>query len=571
MKSKPSCSKKRQDRTLSVMPEGPLFFHTQNINNRQPSSNNLDGLDDNPITSNSNTTFSNTSYTLPNCSPNNRLPNLNSLELKENAKELTSKKTLPKTINYSLSFSKQACIQRQKKRTNLQNAIITTTTKRTKQLNLSDFFPSISAQNSPTQTSSLDDEIIDSKYKPIIITPNQIERPSTSLSRLHQTQSPRSTKPTHESELLTENQEQQMLKTSDTKRSNTTAALQDHGSHNQLQDQPLAAPKRCSLPRRAKTKAIEALSSSQAPSIIHDFHIPQCIKGINVQVSRSTIPNSGLGLFLMQGNEPDGSVLPGTRVATYEGNVYTEPNDIAHVLSDKFRSQYLWGGVNPYTNKYTIVDAAPILSSHGRFINDGLDIEDANVELVFGTDGKLYVEAISVIPLFSEFFFSYGDPYWTDPILWKTLDYSTQKSVLNYYRCKPPETVVSVHPSTCPIIQLQDKEDADSTGKNLSHVYQHNLANITQTNTSLQKDETYVFEHQRLDAADCCESLNTINSTAIPTRTRKVKVTKYTRNTRDSLVEQNVEPTYCEIYGESKSGQTRLTITHSTSIVEKEE
>ena len=257
MKSKPSCSKKRQDRTLSVMPEGPLFFHTQNINNRQPSSNNLDGLDDNPITS-----ISNTSYTLLNCS-NNRLPNLNSLKLKENAKELTSKKTLPKTINYSLSFSKQACIQRKKKRTNLQNAITTTTTtKRTKQLNLSDFFPSISAQNSPTQTSSLDDEIIDSKYKPIIITPNQIERPSTSLSRLHQTQSPRSTKPTHESELLTENQEQQMLKTSDTKRSNTTAALQDHGSHNQLQDQPLAAPKRCSLPRRAKTKAIEALSSS---------------------------------------------------------------------------------------------------------------------------------------------------------------------------------------------------------------------------------------------------------------------------------------------------------------------
>ena len=52
-----------------------------------------------------------------------------------------------------------------------------------------------------------------------------------------------------------------------------------------------------------------------------DLPITQGIPGIEEKVARSTILNSGLGLFLMQGNEDDGSVLPGVRVATYKGRV----------------------------------------------------------------------------------------------------------------------------------------------------------------------------------------------------------------------------------------------------------
>ena len=111
-------------------------------------------------------------------------------------------------------------------------------------------------------------------------------------------------------------------------------------------------------------------------------------------IAPSTIPFAGNGLFLLAGPAEDGSAPPGTRVTTYDGIIFRTSQEQQQVRSDEYRSDYVWEGLNPFTNEIIMVDGAP-KNSYGPFKNDGLGFKEANTELVFGSDGKLYVANIT--------------------------------------------------------------------------------------------------------------------------------------------------------------------------------
>ena len=86
-----------------------------------------------------------------------------------------------------------------------------------------------------------------------------------------------------------------------------------------------------------------------------------------------------------------------------------------------------------------MVDGSP-LNSYGPYMNDGLDFKEANAILVFGSDGKIYVETTTTVSMHAELLLSYGQLYWLDPAHWNNLPEHTKRSILNYYKCDPPQT-----------------------------------------------------------------------------------------------------------------------------------
>jgi len=94
-----------------------------------------------------------------------------------------------------------------------------------------------------------------------------------------------------------------------------------------------------------------------------------------------------------------------------------------------------------------MVDGSPLIS-YGPFMNDGLAVRGANATLVFGSDGKIYVETITTVSKNAELFLSYGRQYWLDPHHWNLLPESVKTSVLQYYRCASPVIQKSIHPTT---------------------------------------------------------------------------------------------------------------------------
>ena len=209
-------------------------------------------------------------------------------------------------------------------------------------------------------------------------------------------------------------------------------------SHN-TPDVESSASTRPERHRTSKAKAINALKRLIKEAPLNAYRIPsiQDCPGVETSVAPSTFQEAGLGLFLTGGRlAKEGSIPPGTIIAEYGGTHFTTSVDIARIHSPDYRSDYLWGGINPHTGVYTIVDAADPLSGYGHYINEGFDL--ANTEVVFGSDNKLYVSTITTINLNEEFSMSYGGPFWLDPTRWRTLSPATKQAVLAYYKCSPP-------------------------------------------------------------------------------------------------------------------------------------
>ena len=104
----------------------------------------------------------------------------------------------------------------------------------------------------------------------------------------------------------------------------------------------------------------------------------------------------------------------------YDGLYHTSRGDIERILEPSYHNDYLWEGINPYTNQRIIVDGSTAKSGYRPMINDGFFKYEPNVTLEFGNDNKIYVVAISLIEAHNEFFFPYGAEYWMDPHRWSS-------------------------------------------------------------------------------------------------------------------------------------------------------
>jgi hypothetical protein len=197
-----------------------------------------------------------------------------------------------------------------------------------------------------------------------------------------------------------------------------------------------AAPLRTLPPRLAKTTANQRISlRPQLPSAAAFLNYPQ-LPSVKVGICDSTIQGAGKGLFLILGPNNDGSASVGMRLCTYDGPYFTKQEDFSRLLDPSYRNDYLWEGINPFSNQRIIVDGSTQNSGYGPMMNDGLFKHESNVTLEFGNDNKIYVVALSPIDAHSELFFSYGAEYWMDPTRWSLLDRRTQQCIQRAY----PET-----------------------------------------------------------------------------------------------------------------------------------
>ena len=194
-------------------------------------------------------------------------------------------------------------------------------------------------------------------------------------------------------------------------------------------------------PRHSKTIALHKIREHEHPfpEGAYSRRNIQNLKKVSVAIAPSSLPLAGLGLFLLSGPAEDGSAPPGTRVATYDGIHFRTRKEQEYVRSDQYQSNYVWEGINPFTRETIMVDGSP-LNSYGPYMNDGLAFQEANATLVFGTDGKIYVETITTVSKNAELFLSYGRQYWLDPHHWNQLPESVRTSVLQFYQCDPPVT-----------------------------------------------------------------------------------------------------------------------------------
>jgi uncharacterized protein len=122
----------------------------------------------------------------------------------------------------------------------------------------------------------------------------------------------------------------------------------------------------------------------------------------NLVVKKSTIPNSGKGVFTKK------FIPKGTRIVEYKGKVITWKE--AERMADSEN-----GYVFHFTNKYCL-DARTTKQSVAGFVNDakGLIRPDGlknNTEYV--TEKKrCFIDATKDIPAGSELFVGYGSEYW---------------------------------------------------------------------------------------------------------------------------------------------------------------
>jgi len=138
------------------------------------------------------------------------------------------------------------------------------------------------------------------------------------------------------------------------------------------------------------------------------------------------------------GPSADRSAPPGTLLATYSDITLTSLDDRARVTSRAYKLDYLFEGLNPFTNTITIIDASNPRSGYGRYSNDSATFAEANAEFVFGNDGTVYLRALTTIPRNGEIFVNYGGHYWTDPDQWPHLSVSLHLAILQYYDCAAP-------------------------------------------------------------------------------------------------------------------------------------
>ena len=120
-------------------------------------------------------------------------------------------------------------------------------------------------------------------------------------------------------------------------------------------------------------------------------------------VKRSTIPNSGKGLFTKK-------LIPkGTRIVEYKGRVSTWKQ----VDIDEGRNGYIY-----YINRNHVINAQPFPKYLGRYANDaqGMSrikgITNNSRYIADMQTMRVYIEAIRDIPAGGEILVQYGKEYW---------------------------------------------------------------------------------------------------------------------------------------------------------------
>jgi uncharacterized protein len=118
-------------------------------------------------------------------------------------------------------------------------------------------------------------------------------------------------------------------------------------------------------------------------------------------VKRSTIPNSGKGLFTKR------AIAKGTRIVEYKGKRSTWKD----VNIDEGRNGYIY-----YINRNHVIDALPFPKALGRYANDAKGMTRVkgiinNCQYVV-EDMRVYIEAIKDIPAGGEILVQYGKEYW---------------------------------------------------------------------------------------------------------------------------------------------------------------
>lgn len=118
-------------------------------------------------------------------------------------------------------------------------------------------------------------------------------------------------------------------------------------------------------------------------------------------VKRSTIPNSGKGLFTKK------AIPKGTRIVEYKGKKTTW-KDVDH---DNGRNGYIY-----YINRNNVIDAQPYPKALARYANDANGIVRikgiTNNAQYVNDDMKVYIEATKDITAGAEIFVKYGKEYW---------------------------------------------------------------------------------------------------------------------------------------------------------------
>ena len=118
-------------------------------------------------------------------------------------------------------------------------------------------------------------------------------------------------------------------------------------------------------------------------------------------VKKSTIPNSGKGLFTKK------FIPKGTHIVEYKGKISSWKD----VKDEDGKNGYIF-----YVNRNHVIDALPIKTALARYANDarGLSkIKGITNNCDYVLDGKhAYIESKRDIPAKSEIFVDYGKDYW---------------------------------------------------------------------------------------------------------------------------------------------------------------
>jgi SET domain-containing protein len=120
-------------------------------------------------------------------------------------------------------------------------------------------------------------------------------------------------------------------------------------------------------------------------------------------VKRSTIPNSGKGLFTKE------FIPKGTRIVEYKGKKTTWKD----VDIDEGRNGYIY-----YINRKHVIDARLTPQHLGRYANDAQGMSRVkgitnNCRYIADMDTlRVYIEAVKDIPAGAEILVQYGKEYW---------------------------------------------------------------------------------------------------------------------------------------------------------------
>jgi uncharacterized protein len=118
-------------------------------------------------------------------------------------------------------------------------------------------------------------------------------------------------------------------------------------------------------------------------------------------VKKSTIPNSGKGLFTKK------FIPKGTRIVEYKGKISTWKD----VKDEDGKNGYIF-----YVTRNHVINALPVLKALARYANDArglVRIKGITNNADYITDAKkAYIESKKDIPAGAEIFVDYGKDYW---------------------------------------------------------------------------------------------------------------------------------------------------------------